>query len=145
MAKKPTDLTTTSDTDIEEGGSGESGIYEATYSKFAKEHGLDFSEMTVDEIREIIHQYVQEGKVSKGAKVYNLKGELISHKAKQTRGNRAGVRSYQVKQEKGKPVTQAEFDAIKAEQDYKASSEKQDKPAPDAPFVPPTPKGPGQP
>jgi hypothetical protein len=142
MAKKPTDLTTGKNTEIEEedGGSGEIDINESTYSKLEREHGFDFSEMSMSEIREVIHQYSQEGKLNKGAKVYNLKGELISHKAKNTQ-TKSGGRSYQVKESSREPMTREAFEKEKADRDYKESSEKQDKPAPGEPFNP-TPKGP---
>ena len=137
MAKKPTDLTTGKNTEIEEGeGSGEIDITESTYAKFEREHGFDFSRMSKNEIQAIIQEYSQEGKLNKGAKVYNLKGELISHKAKKTQS------TYQVKESHDEPVTREAFEKEKAERDYVDSSEKQDKPAPGKPFNP-APKAPG--
>ena len=142
MAKKPTDLTTGKDTEIEEGeGSGEIDITESTYAKFEREHGFDFSRMSKNEIQAIIQEYTQEGKLKKGAKVYNLKGELISHKAKKTQ-TKTGGRTYQVKESHDEPMTREAFEKEKADRDYKESSEKQDRPVPEKPFNP-TPKGPG--
>ena len=141
MAKKPTDLTIGKNTEIEEedGGSGEIDINESTYSKLEREHGFDFSQMSKSEIQAIIQEY-SKNEGNKGAKVYNLKGELISHKAKQTQTKSSG-RSYQVKESHDEPMTREAFEKEKAERDYKESSEKQDKPAPGKPFNP-TPKGP---
>ena len=142
MTKKPTDLTTSDSADIDdEGGSGEIDVNETTYSRFAKEHGLDFSEMTEDEIREIIHQYSQEGKVKKGAKVYDMQGNLISHRAKQSSTKTSG-RTYQVTEDNSQPMTKAEFEKAKSEKEYIESSEKKDEPTPGKPFNP-TPRRPG--
>ena len=129
MAKKPTDLIKGKDTDLSEddGGSGEIDINETTYSKFAREHGLDFSDMTLEEIQEIIHQYSQHGKSKSRKKVVGLDGKpLKDQRARVTKS--AEGRTYQVVEESDRPVSGQDFEKAKAEESYVDEPKKQSKP-----------------
>lgn len=120
--------------DDEDGGS--LPPLEDSYGAILRRLGVDTRDMSLDDIRNIIHQYAQEG-VLKGAKVIDIK----TKKAKQTYSNGKKERFYQVKADDGVPVSEAELDNLRKDQEYKARTEKRNEEEPKPPFNP-TPKAP---
>ena len=125
------------DSDIEEDGGSSSEIVE-TYSVVLEKLGVSTKEMSVEDIKSLIHEYQQEGKL-KGAKIIDFK----TGKTKQThKDNKPKGRTIKYKDTSSKPMTEAEFKAKKAEKEYKGESGNKDKHTVDVPFNP-KPKGPG--
>ena len=140
MVRKRKDLVEVDDGEID-GGDGSGQPVEETYATILEKLGVDTNEMSIDDIKTMIHQYSQEGKL-KGAKVISMEtGKSVqTYKSKQDKTKGQAIT---VSRQADRPLTKAEFEEEKKERDYKAKTDKQNKPAPDKPFSPPTPKAPG--
>ena len=140
MVDKRNDLINIDDGDID-GGDGTGKPIEESYATILQKLGVDTNEMTVEDIQNMIHQYSQEGKL-KGAKVISMETGKSVQTYKKKQDNKKG-KAITVKKEDGRPLTKAEFEQEKKERDYKAKTDEQNKPAPEKPFSPPTPRAPG--
>lgn len=133
---KSTDISKYDGKEVGDSDSGESGVVEIkeSYVEILNQLGVDTRAMSLEEIRAEIEK--RKGNLEAG-NVYDLKtGKRVKSesKAKKKKG-----RTYQVKSVEG-VLTAEEFDAARSEQDYKKRSDKEDKPVPTTPFVPPKPK-----
>lgn len=133
MVSKKSDIKIVSDDEVD--GSG-GNIVEESYATILQKLGVDTAEMTIEDIENMVHQYTQEGRL-KGAKVISLETGKSVQTFKQKKD---ATRTITVKEKSEKPVTPQEFERLKEEERYKKRSDKQDKPAPTTPFIPPTPK-----
>lgn len=115
----------------EDSGSGGKGKKGHSYADILKGLGIDTKEFSLADMEEMFHQLRQEGVLEKGAKVIDLK----TGKKKQTYTNTKTGRTYTVKQSSSEPVKTDEI-ADRKDVEYKAHSEKQDKPTPVPPFNP---------
>lgn len=134
---KNTGIEIIGDQEIEEDDSGGSQV-EESYGVILEKLGVSTKDMSVEEIRNLIHEYEQEGLV-KGAKIIDFttgKSKKTYRKPTQSQG-----RAISVKEDATRPVTEAELAAIKKEEKYKQRSDKTETPAPKNPFNP-KPSGP---
>ena len=143
MVDKRKDLTEVNNGDVDGGdnGGGDGTPVEESYVTILQKLGVDTNEMSIDDIQNMIHQYTQEG-VLKGAKVIDMKTGKSVQTYKKGEDKTKG-RAITVKNEDGRPLTQAEFEKEKKERDYKAKTDEQNQPSPEKPFSPPTPRAPG--
>lgn len=128
--KKPTDIIKTN-SEIEEEGEGGKTQIEESYRTILAKLGEDVRGLSMEEIKEMIHRYKQEG--VKGAKLIDFK----TRKAKQSyTGDEKKERYYQVKDRQDAPMSPEEVKRQLKEEAYKSSSDKQDTPTVDQPFSP---------
>lgn len=134
---KNTGIEIIGDQEIEEDESGGSQV-EESYGVILEKLGVSTKDMSVEEIRNLIHEYEQEGLV-KGAKIIDFKtgkSKKTYRKPKQSQG-----RAISVKGQSNEPVTEAELAELKKEAEYKKRSDERDTPVPRKPFNP-KPSGP---
>ena len=131
VSKKSGDITRADDT--ESGGEVGGQVSEDSYVQILNQLGVDTQAMSLDEVRQMIQQYSEEGAI-KGAKVIDLKtGKSVqTFKSKKEQG-----RTISVKKSSDEPLTRAEMEQQKKDEDYRKGSDKEDTPAPGKPFSPP--------
>lgn len=133
MSKKPTDLI------ADDEDSGDSGVEsQQSYASILKRLGVNIKGMSLDEVKNMIHQYTQEG-LLKGAKIIDLK----TGKARQTHKKESKDRVYTVKASEDKPMTEGEL-AKKKDSEYNKRSEQENAKKPSGPIFPTKPSGPGR-
>ena len=125
-------------TQIDDEDSGEGGLppLEESYASILRRLGVDVSDMSLADVRNMIHDYAQEGRI-KGAKVIDIK----TGKSRQTYAkNSESDREYSVKSADDTPVSEAELLRAKTEREYSERSEKRKDQTPQPPFDPKPPK-----
>lgn len=128
--KKPTDIIKTN-SEIEEEGEGGKTQIEESYRTILARLGEDVRGLSIEEIKEMIHRYKQDG--GKGAKLIDFK----TGKSKQSyKKEEKKERYYQVKDRQDAPMSPEEAKRQLKEEDYKSSSDKQETPTVDQPFSP---------
>jgi len=119
------------ETDVSEGGSDGDIIKGETYASILKQLGVNIKNLSLNDLKEMIHQYSQEG-FEKGNLIDFKTGKRVKSDSKK----KSEGRVYQVKANESEPMTPAEMARKTQDDEYKKGSDKQNTPTVDQPFNP---------
>lgn len=126
--KKRDDLITTDD----DSGEGTQGHVEQTYAQILRRLGIDTSNMTVEDVQNMIHDYTQEGRIHGNVVDVNFKTGEAKRRRK---ASEKEENYYHVIQDQDEPVASSEM-AERKDPEYNKRSEKENKNSPNPPFNP---------